>query len=173
MKETDPERQKLRHLFDAHYSDLCRFARRYLQSDEEAADVVQAVFVRVWERRERRPLNDIRPPYLYRAVRNRALNRIEKARSRGEALESVAPVVTSRAPGPERRLERQRLRNRVDEAIGALPPRCREVFLLIRRDGLTYGEAAEALDLSESTVDTHMGRALRRLREELEDLLES
>lgn len=171
VEPNDRERRELRRLFDARYAELCRFARRYVHSDAAAVDVVQEVFARLWERRDRRPLSDIRPAYLYRAVRNRALNRIEKAESRDEALQSLSPVASGRIPGPDDRLQSERLRRRVEAAIEALPPRCREIFLLVRRDGLTYSETADALDLSESTVDTQMGRALSRLREELADLL--
>lgn len=168
---TGRDRELLRELFDAHYRRLCRFARRYLDSDPEAADTVQDVFVRVWVRRDRRPLAEIRPPYLFQAVRNEALNRVEADRSQEEALRSVSADSSGGPSGPEGRMRRKEIRRRIREAIEELPPRRREIFLMVRRDGLTYRETAEALDLSKSTVDTQMGRALRDLRDDLSDLL--
>lgn len=169
---SQPDRDRLRALFDEHYESLCAHARRYVGSDDAAADVVQEVFARVWERRSARALEEIERSYLYRAARNEALNRQERARSRREGRQGPDAPRPAPAPTPEDDFERRRLARKVDEAIEALPPRCREIFLLVRRDGLTYREAAEALDLSTSTVDTQMGRALARLRDRLSDWLD-
>lgn len=168
---SEGHRERLRSLFEEHYAELCSQARRYVGSDEAAVDVVQEIFARVWERRSERPPDEIERAYLYRAVRNEALNRRERRRSRDEHRQRPG-VPRPASPTPEDDLERRRLVREVEEAIEALPPRCREIFLLVRRDGLTYREAAEALELSPSTVDTQMGRALKRLRDELDDWLD-
>lgn len=161
---------RLEEIFRSTYAELCTYARRYVDDDATAEDVVQEVFAAVWGNREDRPLADVGPAYLYRAVRNRALNRVRD----GERTESLdAPE----APDAETSLGTRDLRRRrevaaaVDEAIDDLPPRCRQVFLLVRERGLSYREAAERLDLSLSTVETQMARALRRLRDSLAPLL--
>lgn len=171
--DAEGDRARLRDLFVDHYEELCGFARRYVESDDSARDVVQEIFYRVWRLRHDRPLASIERAYLYRAVRNEALNRVERHRSRSESLESVRPRVQGAPPGPEEDFERRRVEERVREAVEALPPRCREVFLLVRHDGLTYREAARALDLSPSTIDTQMGRALKELRRRLDGLLDT
>lgn len=166
---TDP-RQLLRRLFEEHHGELCAFACRYLASEEDAADVVQEVFVRVWSRRSERRLDDISRAYLYRAVRNEALNR-RKARERRGARESG--LLRRRQPSPpDEELRDRELVADVERALSELAPRCREIFLLVREDRLTYREAADVLDLSESTVATQMGRALRKLRRSLSNWLE-
>lgn len=160
---------RLRGLFESHYEQLCRFARRYVSSSAAARDVVQEVFARVWERRRTKPLEEVRRPYLYRAVRNEAVNRRDRAGSRREMLETHVEGSETTARTPAEDFDQRRLRRRLSAAIEELPPRTREVFLLVRRDGLSYREAAEALDISASTVDTQMGRALEKLRASLGD----
>lgn len=165
----DP-RRLLRRLFEEHHGELCTFACRYLTSDDAAADVVQEVFVRVWSRRSERRLDDISRAYLYRAVRNEALNR-RKARERRSAGESGL-LRRRQSSSPDEELRERELAADLERAISELPPRCREIFLLVREDGLTYRETADVLDLSESTVATQMGRALRKLRRKLSDWLD-
>lgn len=168
----EDDRARLRVLFTRHHTELCTFARRYVDSDDAARDLVQEIFFRVWRLRHDRSLASIERAYLYRAVRNEALNRTERRRSRREALDAVRPRTRKSMTGPEEDFERRRMRERVREAVAALPPRCREIFLLVRHDGLTYREAADTLDLSPSTIDTQMGRALKKLRDHLAGVLD-
>lgn len=173
--ETGPDapreaERRLHGLFEKHYGELLGFALRYVDSEDTAADVVQEVFVRVWSRRSDRRLVDVSRAYLFRAVRNEALNRQTADERRRERWSFSTGE--RRPPTPEDELQDRELAREVERAIADLPPRCREIFLLVRDDGLTYREAAEVLDLSESTVATQMGRALQRLRHRLADWLD-
>lgn len=157
-------------VFRATYAELCTYARRYVDDDATAEDVVQEVFAAVWENRADRPVSDLGPAYLYRAVRNRALNRVRDG-ERTESLDAPEAPDAETSLGARDVRRRREVASAVDEAVDDLPPRCRQVFLLVRERGLSYREAAERLDLSPSTVETQMGRALRRLRESLAPLL--
>ena len=104
--------------------------------------------------------------YLLRAVRNRALNHIRHLRVRREAEPDV--VATYDEPmGADQLLVAGELAEAIKFAVAGLPPRCREIFELSRVDGLRYAEIAEALEISEKTVEAQMGKALKTLRERL------
>ena len=153
-------------LFRAWYSRLADHAVRLLASRDAAEDAVQDVFVAVWARRATLPDGSKLPAYLHRAVRNRALNQLRHERTANRWLARVDP---DRAipPVAETSLEYEEVDRTLRAALGHLSPRCREVFLLSREQGLSYPEIAETLEISVKTVETLMGRALRALRERL------
>jgi len=155
------------------YETLCWYALTIVDSQDTAEDLVQAVFVRLWERhRDRLPLREPKA-YLFRAVRNSALNHIRAARNARRNTD--ADVHTLPGPSsfsPEDTLNAQIARKAIKASISALPDRQEEVFRLSRHHHLTYTEIAEVLDLSVKTVETHMGRALAFLRNRLSDQLE-
>lgn len=156
-------------LFRIYYKPLHSFAYSYVRRPAEAEDVVQAVFLRIWEQKEY-----IDPPgtvkqYLFASVRNEALNLLRRRRVIRENEDEVVSVYREmkiHSPSDEDQ-ENVVLQQAIQQAIDQLPPRCRTIFLLNRRSGLTYREIAGVLDISINTVTTQMGRALQALREHL------
>lgn len=157
-------------LFRAWYGRLADHALRLLGDRDMAEDAVQEVLVAVWKGRERLPAAEALAGYLHRAVRNRALNQLRAAH--GDRVDPDGLLQFASAPDGPRRLEEEALRRRTLVALEALPPRTREVFLLSREQQLSYAAIAATLEISVKTVETLMGRALRRLREALGDLRE-
>lgn len=152
-----------------HYAELVRHLVRRLGSASSAADVAQDMFLRLRQLPEgTRP----RSPraYLFRVADNLAIDRLRAEASRARYL--VADDGVDRpdaAPGPERVLDaRQRLRA-LERAVAELPPRCREVFLLHKIDGLGHAEIARRLGISRSMVEKHVMRALAHCRDRLAD----
>jgi RNA polymerase sigma-70 factor, ECF subfamily len=157
--------------FRAFYEPLCRFAYRLIRDSADAEQLVQDVFMNIWQKR-----SDWSPPstvrsYVYRATKNQALNylRNRKRRDDLEELEfsNEVPVLSS----PQEEYEKKELLEAVQQAIELLPVRCRLVFVLHRHDGLTYAEIADVLDISHKTVETQIGRALKMLRKILSPYL--
>lgn len=162
-------------LFERHYSPLCSFAEAFLPPSE-AEEVVEDVFVRLWDRRQQIQAQSVRS-YLYGATRNRALNRLRHLRARGRWLRAAAaldhaPAMGQPPPRVDERVYGAELGVAIDAAIEELPPRCREIFVLQRMHGLSYAEIAAAMDISVKTVENQIGRALRRLRERLVHLVD-
>jgi RNA polymerase sigma-70 factor (ECF subfamily) len=155
------------------YEALCRYASTIVGSWDTAEDLVQEVFVRLWERhRDQLPLREPKA-YLFRAVRNSALNHISAARNaRRNADADVHALPGSSSFSPDNALNTQITREAINTSINALPDRQEEVFRLSRNHHLTYAEIAEVLGISVKTVETHMGRALAFLRNRLSDQLE-
>ena len=137
-----------------------------------AEEVVQDVMLEIWRRGASGGVPESVPGYLTQSVRNRALNQVRRRnveRSGEPRIKmTLNPPVASDARAVERELDVA-----VRAAIAELPDRCREIFELSRVNGLKYGEIAETLGVSVKTVETQMGRALKRLRDRLAPWLSS
>ena len=156
-------------IFRTYYAQLVAAAEYMVRDRAEAEDVVQDVMVELWRRRENIEVATSLKAYLYRAVRNRALNQLrhQKVAPRAE------PEAADRIAGSpaDRDFETREINMAVRKAVAGLPDRCREVFELSRIQGLSYGEIAKVMEISIKTVEAQMGKALRVLREELASYL--
>lgn len=141
--------------FRLHYRALGMYALRILGNVDEAEDAVQQVFATLFERAAELDVHNIRL-YAYRAVRNEALRRLELASRMVEAAD--LPEVC------EEDIDTSERDARIWSAIDALPERCREVFLLSKRDGLSNADIAAELGISVKTVENQMTKALSRMR---------
>jgi len=153
-------------LVRTHYGRLCNFAMRLVRSRETAEDIVQDVFDRVWQRRDQFDIHDPLP-YLYQAVRNRAIMHARRRQVFEHWWEGAARDVEARGPDAAAQVERADLAQAVRTAVGALPDRCRLIFTMSREQDLSYAEIARLLGISVKTVETQMGRALKSLRTRL------
>lgn len=163
-------------LLDRYYDALCAFAAGYASSEAEAEEVVEDVFVRLWELRERLDIRESLKTYLYTATRNRALNRIRDDRAKVRRLERLAPDSTppgmgQGTPPVDEQLHAAEFARAVRLAVNDLPERTRQVFLLHRQHDLTYSEIGAILEISPKTVENLIGRALRELRARLAPFL--
>lgn len=150
----------------ASYARLCRFACRMTGSAAAAEDIVQDVFAAIWRRHTEfdytEPL-----PYLFQAVRNRAVSYQRQTRTQGDRLAGLAREWGDRQTAPADLPETNDLARAIDAALAALPERRRLIFAMHRDQQLTYGEIAAELGISIKTVETQMGRALKSLRDRL------
>jgi len=155
-------------LFREHYARLCELVHGYVQSTDVAHDVVQDVFLALWQRRvDPASLN---AAYLYTAVRNRALKVLRHHRVAQRYRErNATPEWDPRST--DDRVRQRETAEAIDAAIAQLPDKCREIFLLSRRQHMTNTEISAALGISVKTVETQMWRALRKLRASLSPYL--
>lgn len=165
------DRDAFEQLVRSVYPRLADYALSLLADADAAEDAVQDVLVAVWDGRARLPDGSRLVGYLYRSVRNRALNQIRSKRTAARWLARVEPDPTVPAVA-ERALEDRELERAYRAALAEVSPRGREVFLLSRDQGLSYLEIAESLGISVKTVETLMGRVLKTLRAKLEPRLD-
>jgi RNA polymerase sigma-70 factor (ECF subfamily) len=164
------DREAFAALFRSTHDALFRYACGLTRDAAAARDVLQDVFVALWEMRQR--LDPARPleALLYRMTRNRALNYRRDTTSRAatratlEAHEIAGPA---RPDAPDAALEAATLDAQLQAWVDALPERQREALTLSRQHGLTHDEIARVMDISPRTVNNHLVRALRTLRDRL------
>lgn len=167
------DQQALRKLV-LHFSPaLHRFAFNMTGNMQEAEEIVSDVFVKLWRQRANLPAIHALKYYLYKSVRNTALNYIKQhnRRSAGQYNWEVT-VKHDGMPTPEDFLISKEQLVFIRDAIKALPPRCQEVFLLVKEEGLSYAEVADLLDISIATVNVQITIALKKIWKTLDPVLQ-
>jgi RNA polymerase sigma-70 factor (ECF subfamily) len=157
-------------LFHRYYRPLCRFAARIDPSPGVAEEIVQDVFLKVWLRRDRLVEIKALGSYLYTAVRNQALNQQKRETIRErwrEETEIKQQAMPAMAPSADEEVRVAELSVAIDRALEALPPRCRQAYLLQRREHMTVAEIARVMEIAPKTVEIQLGNALKMLRRSL------
>jgi len=162
-----------------YFPRLLRFAQEYVPAKEDAENILQDVFMALWERRDDLKIHLSMASYLFTLIKNRCIDHLrrEKHATIGKkkmqenfdneqqmklySLEALNQTLIS-----ENDLEAV-----ITRAIDSLPPKCREIFMRNKLDGKKYREIAEELHISVSTVENQMSIALRKLREQLKEYL--
>jgi RNA polymerase sigma-70 factor (ECF subfamily) len=162
-----PDAPGWRTLFVEHYAGLCDCVLHLVGSSEVAEDVVQELFLHLWDTRGPHDAVRLNRRYLYVAVRNRALKYLRHQRVAAASSERVSRESPPYAATPEDLYLRAELRDAAQRAIAGLPKRCREIFVLRRRHHLAYQEIAARLGLSLGTVKSQMWHATVRLKQQL------
>lgn len=165
--------QTYKSLFRRYYANLLFYATRIVGEDE-AEDVVQDVFVELWRRRDTMKVGEQIQAFLYRAVYTRALN-VLKHRDIMNSYEAVVLDIHKKrvefyqpdSNDVVKRIEDNELRRKLNEAINELPDKCRMVFKLSYLHEMKNKEIAETMGISLRTVEAHMYKALKILRDRL------
>lgn len=164
------EQEAFDFLFRRWYEPLCHYACRLADGDmDEAEDLVQQAFIKLWERRTRIDVAWSLKAYLYKTVHNACLNRLRSLKVQSKYLDFTAQQTGTMYTQPED--TSPELIERFRRAMDALPPQCRHIFELSRFESLKYREIADQLGISIKTVETQMGKALRVMRLQLVDYL--
>ncbi len=158
-------------VFRSYYQALCNYASSLLKDMDEAEEVAQNVFYNIWNKRETLQVNASIKAYLYRAVHNDCLNKIKHRKVKTVYAEDYKSSMTGGFDDSSKLLDAKELNKLINGAIDSLPEQCGLVFKLSRFEHLKYSEIAEQLQISVKTVENHMGKALKILREKLKDYL--
>ena len=151
-------------LFRAYADRLSAFASQYVKSPEVAEEIVQDLFLEIWQGRAHwRPTKNVRA-YLYKTARNEALDYLKHEEVVAEWKRQAGVDEMASPPSPREHLRQKELNRAIQDAIAELPERRRLIFVLSRRHDMTYREIAETLDISIKTVETQMSRAFKTLR---------
>ena len=157
--------------FDALYEKYCKrvykFAYSILKSREEAENLMQDVFLNLWENRHKVEKDSSVKSYVFTITYHAAISVIRKKARESEFVEYLKSVQEINVEPVDVVLEYNELTNKLDEIINTLPKRQKEVYLLHKVEALKYNEIAERLHISVNTIENHMSRALRTIREKL------
>lgn len=153
-------------VFQKYYNPLCNFANNMVNDTTVAEDIVQEVFMKLWEVNEKTELKEDVSTYLFSSVRNKVLEFI-RARKAYEKHVSESRINDLNQQTPEE-ISRNYLRlEKINNSLRHLPPKCKNVFVLHKFNGLTYSEIAEREGISVKTVENHMIKAIKILRSHL------
>lgn len=158
------DQQAFEQLYQLLFFKLYQFAYAYVHSKENAEEIVNDVFMGLWQKRN--TLNTIANihVYLYVAVKNTSLNYIRKNKLPPPvSLDELEVRHLHFHADPENTFITREMQSRIERAIELLPPRCKIIFKLIKEDGFSYKETASILDISVKTVDTQLYLALKKL----------
>lgn len=157
-------------LYRVHYDLLYHIALQSTASPADAEDLVQESFLRVHRRLLEHPDIEVRAAYLISALKNAARSRGRRATSDRRAMGAFAHAHTGREllDDPERTRRQRAAAAALDEAIAALPDRCREAFARVRIEGLCPEEVAERMGISRNTLKEQLRAARLRIRDSLQ-----
>ena len=158
-------------LFKQHYASLCRYASTIVKDLDDAEEIVQTVFVTIWEKRLTLEIIQSLKSYLYRAVHNHCLNRLKHNKIKEVHQEYVGYLGEQHYEAVTEVIERNELEIKIKEAIEKLPEQCKIIFKLSRFEELKYQEIANQMGLSIKTIENQIGKALKIMRIELADFL--
>ncbi|MEY4539865.1 MAG: hypothetical protein RLZZ306_1622 [Bacteroidota bacterium] len=158
-------------IFRKHYQALCNYACGILKDMDDAEEVVQSIFLKLWEQRESIEINVSLKSYLYRAVHNTCLNRLKHLKIQDTYRQYVGDYLEDTFDSATEIMDKNELENRIAEALEKLPDQCRIIFKMSRFEELKYQEIANKLGLSIKTIENQIGKALRIMRTELSDYL--
>jgi len=157
-----------KYFFDRYYSDLCNFVHVYLHDQILAEEIVQDIFVFFWENREKLKINTSVKAFLFSASKFKSLNLLRDTKTKRRIVENIGktePFYTTEQDSSY--IDADEFKKILDLAIDLLAPKCREIFLLSKRNDLTNNEIAAQLGISVKTVENQMTIALKKLREYL------
>ena len=159
-------------VYELYSHKLFSFVLRILKDEAEADDVVQEVFVKIWESREKLDDYKLLNSYIFTIAYNNSIDLIRKKINNSKYLEHLRMSATINfIPAIVSQIEFNELNIEVEKLVANLPERQKQVYLLHREEGLTYPEIAERLGISKNTVENHMVKALKYLRLNLDNTL--
>ncbi|HVG14733.1 MAG TPA: RNA polymerase sigma-70 factor [Chitinophagaceae bacterium] len=158
-------------VFKTHFKALHAYAFTIIKDEAAAEEVVQNIFLKLWERSENLTIAGSVSSYLYRAVYNESLNHIKHQKVKMAYGQHLSFSMKDATDNAAKRVSLKELEGRLATALNELPEQCRTIFQLSRFEELRYREIAEQLQISTKTVENQMGKALKILRVKLADFL--
>jgi RNA polymerase sigma-70 factor (family 1) len=158
-------------IFRNYYAQLCNYANTFTNDIDEAEEIVQATFLNLWEKHESVDIQISVRAYLYRAVANNCINRVKHLKVRKKHNDEAVYLGNESSENNLEQVLGSELEQLIKQTIDSLPSQCQTVFKLSRYEGLSYSEIAGQLGLSVKTVDNHISKALRILKDKLKEYL--
>lgn len=153
------------HFFKIHFASLCTWCQHKYNFDTDIAkEVVHTAFIKLWKNHSTLSGDMPIKAFLHKVIMNTSLDILRHAKVRERFERFVQQRNESAGPTPQENYDTKKLQTDIDNAISELPDQMRAIFELSRYEGLKYAEIARQLNVSVNTVETQMGRALKKLR---------
>tara|TARA_B110000495_G_C23036656_1_gene619388 strand:- start:477 stop:1052 length:576 start_codon:yes stop_codon:yes gene_type:complete len=158
-------------LMNDYYKNLCGYANLFTKDPSKSEDIVQNVFVKIWIYRKKIDPNIPIKKYLYKSVYNEFIDQYRKNKPVISLEEKYLKVIDTIID--DNSLDIEKLMMNVNREIDKLPEKCKRVFILNKKEGLTHNEIAEYLQISTKTVESHITRAFKILNQKLGNKIKS
>jgi len=157
-------------LFRSYYAILCHYANSYLKDMDEAEEIVQGVFFRIWEKKHKINIDTSFKAYIYQSVRNKSLNYLRNKKTQSSHLTIIDKQDYQENMAIEE-LSAVELQDKLFEVLEMLPTKCKQIFIMSRFEGMKHQEIADNLDLKVKTIENQIGIALKFLKTQLSEYL--
>lgn len=171
MLQTEKGAMSFEEVFTSHFKNLHAYAASLLKNEANAEEIVQNVFVRLWEKRAQLSIQSSVTAYLYKAVYHECLNFLKHQKVKNAYLAFAHKRNGNDHLPASGKLHLTELEQHISRAIESLPQQCRIIFKMSRFEELRYQQIADQLGLSVKTIENQMGKALKIMREKLVDFL--
>lgn len=176
---TRPDTEEYSKIYAIYFPKLVRFSQTYILSLQEAENIVQDIFLYLWEHREIIHSFENMNAFLFTMVKNRCIDFLRKQTQMKDRQYPISDVkekelqlkLYALQQFDELKMSEAEIENIIQDAINSLPGKCREIFILSRMEGLQYKEIAEKLHISINTVENQIAIALKKLRIKLKDYI--
>ena len=158
-------------VFKTHFRALHAYAFTFLRDEAAAEEIVQQMFYKIWEKRERLEITQSLKAYLYQCVYNESLNYLKHLKVKKVHQSYMIASSGEGEISSSKILIVKELESKIAETLKRLPEQCRTIFQMSRFENLKYREIAGQLGLSIKTVENQMGKALKIMRTHLADYL--
>jgi RNA polymerase sigma-70 factor (ECF subfamily) len=164
----DGDRKAFTTLYSRHLDNLYKYIYLFTKSDEESEELVQKVFVSIWEHRS--TLHQVKSfkAYIFRCAKNRLIDRIRSEKAKAKMYATIQPATEESEDRSDSHLIYNQYTNIIDSAINLLPEKRKEIVRLRTQDDLTLDEIAEKLSISKFVVKKQLYAGLRFIRAYLE-----
>ena len=164
------DKNALEKLFNYYYPRLYSFSKTLLKLDEGIEDILQEVFLRIYQNRKNIKSTETFQSYIFTITRNLLLNELRSRLNEHKAKEKIYRESVAREYLLSEKIEFLELQEKLEQIIETLPDRRREIYLLSRKKGLSHKEIAVKLDLSEKTVEYHITQSLSEIKKKMREI---
>jgi len=177
--KSSKDEKEFKEIYSIYFPKLVHFSKIYIISETEAKNIVQDVFLFLLENRKSLEFVENLNAFLFTMVKNRCIDYLRKQTQISNRKYAITDIqekefelkLYALQTFDEGNLSREEIELIITNALDSLPPRCREIFILSRLEGLKYKEIADRLQISTNTIEGHINTALKKLREILKDYM--
>ena len=159
----------LENLFNFYYPRLYQFSMSFLKLEDGIDDILQEVFIKIWNNRANIRAVQTFNPFIFTITRNLLLNELRSRLNKQKIKDQILKVAIPEEFQAFESVEFRELEATVDKVVAGLPERQREVFLLSRKEGLSHREISERLNISTKTVEYHITQSVSAIKTKLKE----
>lgn len=164
------DKKALEELFNYFYPRLYQFSKSFLKLEEGIDDILQEVFVKVWNNRSNIRATETFNSFIFTITRNLLLNELRTRLNSQKMKEKIQKLSVFDDYNTIENLDYEELKETVDQIVSKLPKKQREVFLLSRYEGLSHKEISEKLNISTKTVEYHISQSINTIKSKLSQI---